>query len=115
MEVKQNELFRRLQNHDWYYGYSDDHSVWKAGLNEEKKLNSIISDLSCPYSIAQLRMAVQNMVVEEFVEESPGEWYRHPRKYKNIAPTGRPDLIHRADQVQILAWIEIQKIGGSEQ
>ena len=103
-------LMERLKRHDWYYGYSDDHGVWNAGLNEEKKLNSIISDLSCPYTLAQLRMAVQNMVVEDFAEEAPGEWYRKPHTYKNVAPTGRPDLIHRADQVQILGWIELQEI-----
>ncbi len=25
------EYFNRLTNHDWYYNYSDDHRVWKAG------------------------------------------------------------------------------------
>jgi hypothetical protein len=25
------EYFNRLSNHDWYYDYSDDHSVWKRG------------------------------------------------------------------------------------
>ena len=103
-------LMERLKRHDWYYAYSDDHRVWKAGLNEERKLKGLVADLHCPYTLAQLRMAVQNMVVEDFVEESPGEWYRHPRKYKNVAPTGRPDLMHRADQVQVLAWIEQQEV-----
>lgn len=103
-------LMERLERHDWYYAYSDDHRVWKAGVNEEKKLQGLVVDLHCPYSLSQLRMAVHNMVVEDFAEEAPGEWYRQPHKYKNVAPTGRPDLMHRADQVQILGWIEHQVI-----
>ena len=103
-------LMERLQRHDWYYAYSDDGRVWKAGLNEEKRLQGLVADLRCPYTLRELRMAVQNMVVEEFDEGPPGEWYRQPHKYKNMAPTGRPDLMHRADQVQILGWIEHQVI-----
>ena len=103
-------LFERLTRHDWYYAYSDDHRVWKAGLSEEKKLRGLVADLRCPYTLAQLRMAVQNMVVEDFAEESPDSWYRQPKKYANMAPVRRSELIHRADQVQILAWIEHQVI-----
>ena len=25
------EYFKQLRYHDWYYSYSDDHRVWKAG------------------------------------------------------------------------------------
>ena len=99
-------LMEMLRGHDWYYAYSDDHSVWKAGRAKESKIKGLISDYSCPYSMRQLRMAVQNMVVEDFAEESPEEWYRQPRKYMSVAPVARGDLMHRADQVQILAWIE---------
>jgi hypothetical protein len=53
-------------------------------------------------------MAVQEMVVEDFAEETPGNWYRQPKVYKNVAPVKRSQLLHRADQVQILAWIESQ-------
>tara|TARA_A100000164_G_scaffold301265_1_gene276390 strand:+ start:58 stop:393 length:336 start_codon:yes stop_codon:yes gene_type:complete len=110
MQDNKLTLMQRLKRHDWYYAYSDDHRVWKSGLNEERRLNGLVAELNCPYTLAQLRMAVQNMVLEEFSEEAPGEWYRQPRKYKNVAPTGRPDLMHRADQVQVLAWIEIQEV-----
>lgn len=110
MQANKLTLMQRLERHDWYYGYSDDHRAWTAGRKEEQKLNGLISDLCCPYTLPQLRMAVHNMVVEEFVEEAPGEWYRQPHKYKNVAPTGRPDLMHRADQVQVLGWIEQQEI-----
>jgi 6-phosphogluconate dehydrogenase (decarboxylating) len=35
------EYFNRLSNHDWYYDYSDDHSVWKRGsANRDRLLNT---------------------------------------------------------------------------
>ncbi len=102
-------LMKMLKNHDWFYGYSDDHRYWTAGVESEKKIKSRLSETNCPYSMKQLRMAVNDMILENFAEETPGEWYRQPRKYKSIAPVYRSDLIFKADQVQILAWIEAQK------
>ena len=32
------EYFNRLSNHDWYYDYSDDHSVWKRGNEYRDRL-----------------------------------------------------------------------------
>ena len=32
------EYFNRLRNHDWYYDYSDDHSVWKRGNESRDRL-----------------------------------------------------------------------------
>ena len=32
------EYFNRLTNHDWYYNYSDDHSVWKRGNEYRDRL-----------------------------------------------------------------------------
>jgi hypothetical protein len=107
-EEKLPMLMEQLKRHDWYYAYSDDHRVYTAGSSESQRISHKLKNLSCPYSMGQLRMAIHNMVVEEFTEEKPGEWYRHPRKYENMAPSTREDLLHRADQVQILAWIEYQ-------
>ena len=101
-------LLETLRNHDWYYAYSDDHGVWKRGRARLTALRERVESLNCPYTLDELRMAVQGMVLEDFAEESPGMWYPNPRKYKNIAPTKREGLLHRADQVQILAWIENQ-------
>ena len=33
------KLERLLQFHDWYYNYSDDHSVWQRGMSERDKIN----------------------------------------------------------------------------
>ena len=101
-------LMKRLKYHDWFFAYSDDHNVWKRGLQAEKNLQKEIKDRGCPYTLGQLRMAVQAMIVEDFKEEEPGCWYRQPRKHKHVAPAQRKDLMHHADQVQVLAWIESQ-------
>jgi hypothetical protein len=40
------EWFEKLcQEHDWYYAYSDDHRVWKAGVNADAKLRGRYSYL----------------------------------------------------------------------
>ena len=33
-------LERLLQFHDWYYQYSDDHSVWTRGQRENDAINA---------------------------------------------------------------------------
>lgn len=35
-ELKQ--YWNRLERHDWFYEYSDDHSVWKRGSDYEREL-----------------------------------------------------------------------------
>lgn len=101
-------LYNQLAAHDWYFGYSDDHRVWKRGQAAQNHLRKLLENLECPFRMQDLRMAVQEMVVDLFEEEKPGHWYRKPHTYKNVAPVKRTDLLLRADQVQILAWIENQ-------
>jgi hypothetical protein len=102
-------LLERLRNHDWFYAYSDDHRVWKRGCQALKSLSVDLRQLDCPYDIGDIRMTVQNMILEDFVEEEPNRWYRTPRKYKNVAPTQRHGLIERARAEEILEWITSQK------
>jgi hypothetical protein len=33
-----------LEQHDWFYSYSDDHRVWTAGNEANRKLQSIIQE-----------------------------------------------------------------------
>lgn len=40
-----------LSRHDWYYDYSDDHSVWTRGSNERKQLNSMQDAIDSDYAI----------------------------------------------------------------
>lgn len=32
------EYINLLKTHDWYYDFSDDHSVWKAGEAQYKRI-----------------------------------------------------------------------------
>lgn len=38
------EFYKRLENHDWYFEYSDDHSVWMKGNREYKDLTRYVSE-----------------------------------------------------------------------
>ena len=38
------EYFKELRSHDWFYEYSDDHSVWKRGLENLSKLNLLAKE-----------------------------------------------------------------------
>jgi len=33
-----------LRRHDWYYNYSDDHSVWTKGRNNAHRLQAIAAE-----------------------------------------------------------------------
>lgn len=40
-----SEQFRKLlSTHDWYYNYSDDHSVWRKGQAEWQVIASAMKD-----------------------------------------------------------------------
>lgn len=38
MTPEEEAYIKRLQSHDWYYEYSDDHSVWRRGQAERDQL-----------------------------------------------------------------------------
>ena len=99
-------LLERLTNHDWYYAYSDDHRVWKRGRQRQQALQLELEEARCPYTMSEIRMTVHKMILEDFVEEQPNRWYRHPRKYKNVAPAQRSGLIERARASEITEWFE---------
>jgi hypothetical protein len=41
-----NSLYKLLEQHDWYYEYSDDFSVWRRGQRQKSQINNlrIVSD-----------------------------------------------------------------------
>lgn len=65
-----------LQNHDWYYDYSEDPGVWRRGSAELKKLQAQSEALKCPFGLNELRMFVYDMIVENFEEREPRRYYR---------------------------------------
>ena len=95
-----------LKGHDWYHGYSDDHRVWKEGQEQLGVLRQQHESLECPFSLSTLQKWAHNMIIEDFAEEAPGDWYRQPRIYKSIAATHREGLISKKEFNEIARWLE---------
>ena len=105
--LTRSEFGKRLRSHDWYYGYSDDHRVWTRGRDASRALRVTHEELDCPFNMGLLEKWAHNMVVEQFAEETPGEWYRQPRKYKCVAPVKHEDLITQAQHDEITQWMTL--------
>ena len=105
--MERAEFGTKLRQHDWYYGYSDDYSVWRRGQQARKDLQTAHTELDCPFSMGELRKWTYNMILEEFEEMEPGKWWRVPRKYSCIAPTKREDLITQAQHDEITQWMAL--------
>ena len=45
MKTKLQTLEKLLQNHDWFYQFSDDYSVYERGDRELNTINEVISAL----------------------------------------------------------------------
>ena len=101
-------LLERLRNHDWFYAYSDDSRVWKKGREKEKLLQEDMKNRECPYPLGDVRMTVQNMILEDFTERETNRWFRDPENSRNFAPVMRRDLIERERAEEIIQWIESQ-------
>lgn len=97
----------KLKGHDWYYAYSDDHRFYSAGRISQNKLLTMHKELECPYSLKTLQIWAHKMILENFVEEKPGEWYPNPRKYQCIAPTPREGLMTQAYHDEITQWMSL--------
>jgi len=41
MTTELKSYYIMLKAHDWYFEYSDDHSVWTAGSDEQTRLREI--------------------------------------------------------------------------
>ena len=44
-EDKLSDFENLLKSHDWYYDYSDDHSKWKRGSEQRKKILDLKKEL----------------------------------------------------------------------
>lgn len=43
---KLKEFERALQGHDWYFDYTDDHSVWRRGWDQSVRINELRDELT---------------------------------------------------------------------
>ena len=101
-------LYERLKNFDWYYGYSDDHRVWKRGRANFDRLNLDLESLDCPFDIGDLRRAAYEQVDDLYKEHEDGRYYKPEVKVKwtNVASTPLDDMITRDKYNEILEWLE---------
>ena len=105
--MERAEFGKKLRHHDWYYGYSDDYGVWTRGRRAAEALRANHAQLDCPFTMAELKTWAHEMILEDFAEEAPGEWYRQPRNYKCVAPTKRENLMTRAQHDEITQWMAL--------
>lgn len=45
------EYIQKLLSHDWFYEYSDDHKVWKKGVNQRGEILDLQQELDASYEI----------------------------------------------------------------
>ena len=105
--MERAEFGMMLKGHDWYYGYSDDYSVWRRGQAAQSRLAAARTNLECPYDMGLLRRWAFKMILEQFEEMEPGKWWRVPRKYSCIAPTKREELMTQAQHDEITQWFTL--------
>lgn len=52
-----NTLEKLLKTHDWYYNYSDDHSVWKRGTEARDEIRRQM-DICCGLGLGEIADAM---------------------------------------------------------
>ena len=104
------DFSKKIQKHDWFYAYSDDNRWFTAGQLERKEINHLQAVLGCPFSLDKLFKWANRMIIEEFLEEVPGEWFRQPRKYKCVAPSQKKDLMTQKEWDEIQDWMNNEEI-----
>ena len=70
--LNRNKLKELLKNHDWYYQYSDDFSVYKNGSNELEAIHKIIRNAGDKQNEA---LALYNSECPEGYEINPEMYY----------------------------------------
>ena len=102
------EFVKQLKGHDWYHAYSDDPSYWRRGRGQMQNLQTLHSQLRCPYTMSQLSMRCNGYILEDFSEEEPGRWYKMPRA-KYAASVSKEELISQSLGNEIEEWLGLEK------
>lgn len=72
------EFTNDLKAHDWFYDYSDDHSVWTRGRNERKQLQNVASTL------VKTKQASTDEVTELWNTYAPDRFQSQPKNFEQI-------------------------------
>lgn len=73
------EIFNRIRKVDWYYNYSDDYSVWKAGSDAMSSLKAFVKNREWTSDdIATLKLEVKNTAnLQNFkTDEGKEDWIK---------------------------------------
>jgi len=63
------EFFMKLRRHDWFYEYSDDHSVWQRGQAASYELRQLAKE----NDTFALMYADYNNYINAIVKEGPNQ------------------------------------------
>lgn len=79
VETPKEELVRLLDDHDWYYHYSDDHRYWVAGERSIVRIRALIELLGDPAQVMYNRACPWLSDDGTSLENSAGPPYPHIR------------------------------------
>jgi hypothetical protein len=63
-----SRLKRMIAKHDWYFDYSDDHSVWQRRVNERKAIKALAKELGMEEVFEEAFDAVTNNNLKSFLK-----------------------------------------------
>ena len=63
-----SRLKRMIAKHDWYFDYSDDHSVWQRGVNERRDIVAGAKALGRPEIFHEAFEAMKDSRLTEYLE-----------------------------------------------
>ena len=71
MTPEEENYVRLLKSHDWYYDYSDDHSVWRRGNEAHSRLRGI----------------------QKTIDPTYAHWNEHAPEGFRVTPPKQPDIV----------------------
>lgn len=100
-------LSNALRRFDWSFEYSDDVRVWRKWYAKRQILLKILAKASCPHSWADLRRSFCKQIVEDYIEDETGHYYKQEwiDKGWNMYRPSAEELITRREHRQIQEWI----------
>jgi hypothetical protein len=87
IEDKIQNFRNALRNHDWFFDFSDDHSVWCRGRDERDSLFAIAKSLVRNDEMSSIEVA---SIWNEF---APTRFGAEPSRFEPIAPTPKKVLV----------------------
>ena len=74
------EFTNDLKAHDWFYDYSDDHSIWTRGRNERKQLQNVANTL------VKTKQASTDQIAELWNTYAPDRFQSKPINFEQAKP-----------------------------